>query len=139
MTGLRVLNDVNVDQIDVDLVRQVPLGLAREQGILPLWDNNGTVEVALGSPTSIPSVDDFRVLFGRPVQPFIMAPGQLRELTNAAYDAASRTASSVIDEIEEEEGGGMETENTQQKRARGVVDRRRSSSSSSSSSRDTER
>lgn len=104
MTGLRVLADVDVEQIDVELVRQVPLGLSREQGILPLWERDGTIEVALGSPTSMPAVDDLRVLFGRPVQPFIMAPGQLRELTNAAYDAASRTASSVIDEIEEEEG-----------------------------------
>ena len=33
-----------------------------------------------------------------------MGPSTLRDLTNAAYDAASRTASAVIDEIEEEEG-----------------------------------
>jgi len=33
-----------------------------------------------------------------------MGPTALRDLTNAAYDAASRTASAVIDEIEEEEG-----------------------------------
>jgi general secretion pathway protein E len=104
MTGLPVLAQVSVDDIDVDLVRRVPMGFARDQGILPLWERDGIIEVALGSPASLPSVDDFRVLFSRPVKPWIMGPGQLSELINAAYDAASRTASAVIDEIEEEEG-----------------------------------
>jgi len=104
ITGLEVLTEVAVEDIDVDIVRQVPLGLAREQGVLPLWSRDGVLEVALSSPTAIGSLDDFRILFDKPVQAFIMAPGQLRDLTNAAYDAASRTASSVIDEIEEEEG-----------------------------------
>jgi len=104
MTGLGVLKDVQVDDINIDLIRQVPLGLAREQGVLPLWERDGIVEVALSSPMSLPSVDDFRVLFGKPVRPWIMGPTQLRELINASYDAASRTASAVIDEIEEEEG-----------------------------------
>jgi len=104
LTGLPVLAHAEVDDIDVELVRLVPLSLAREQGVLPLWERDGVIEVALSSPTSLPSVDDFRVLFSRPVKPWIMGPTKLRELVNAAYDAASRTASSVIDEIEEEEG-----------------------------------
>jgi general secretion pathway protein E len=104
MTGLQVLGKVEAEQIDVDLVRQVPMSLARDQGVLPLWERDGVIEVALGSPSSMTAVDDFRVLFGKPVRPFIMAPGQLRDLINSAYDAASRTASAVIDEIEEEEG-----------------------------------
>ena len=104
LTGIAVLEAVDVERVDVELVRQVPLGLARDQGILPLWELDGVVEVALSSPTALPCVDDFRVLFGRPVRPWIMGPSTLRDLTNAAYDAASRTASAVIDEIEEEEG-----------------------------------
>ena len=104
LTGIAVLDAVEVERVDVELVRQVPLGLARDQGILPLWEVDGVVEVALSSPTALPCVDDFRVLFGRPVRPWIMGPSTLRDLTNAAYDAASRTASAVIDEIEEEEG-----------------------------------
>ena len=95
MTGLQVLGKVEAEQIDVDLVRQVPMSLARDQGVLPLWERDGVIEVALGSPSSMTAVDDFRVLFGKPVRPFIMAPGQLRDLINSAYDAASRTASAM--------------------------------------------
>ena len=104
LTGIEVLGEVSVEDVDVELVREVPLGLARDQGILPLWEKDGVIDVALSAPTALPCVDDFRVLFGRPVRPRIMGPTALRDLTNAAYDAASRTASAVIDEIEEEEG-----------------------------------
>ena len=104
LTGIEVLGEVSVEDVDVELVREVPLGLARDQGILPLWEKDGVIDVALSAPTALPCVDDFRVLFGRPVRPWIMGPTALRDLTNAAYDAASRTASAVIDEIEEEEG-----------------------------------
>jgi general secretion pathway protein E len=104
MTGLQVLGEVDAEQIDVDLIRQVPMSLAREQRVLPLWERDGVIEVALGAPSAMTAVDDFRVLFQKPVKPFIMAPGQLGDLINSAYDAASRTASAVIDEIEEEEG-----------------------------------
>ena len=104
LTGIEVVGPVAVEEVNIDLIREVPLGLAREQGILPLWEKDGVIHVALSSPTSLSSIDDFRVLFGRPVRAGIMGPVALRELTNAAYDAASRTASAVIDEIEEEEG-----------------------------------
>ncbi|MGB0639899.1 MAG: type II secretion system ATPase GspE [Myxococcota bacterium] len=104
MTGLPVLTEVQVEQIDIELVREIPLGLSRDQGILPLWEKDGVIEIALSSPSAIKTLDDLRVLFRKPVRAFLIAPGELKDLTNAAFDAASRSASSVIDEIEEEEG-----------------------------------
>lgn len=104
MTGLPVLTNVEVEQVDIELVREIPLGLSRDQGILPLWEKDGVVEIALSSPSAIKTLDDLRVLFRKPVRAFLVAPGELKDLINAAFDAASRSASSVIDEIEEEEG-----------------------------------
>ena len=104
MTGLPMLHEIDVDTVDPDLVRKIPLGLARDQGILPLWEKDDAVEVAIASPASVAALDDLRVLFGKPVRPFLVAPGHLRDTTNSAFDKASRTASAVIDEIEEEEG-----------------------------------
>jgi general secretion pathway protein E len=105
ITGIPMLGDIDIDSVDSDLVRQMPLGLSREQGVLALWESDGVVEVGIASPSALPTMDDLRVLFGRPVRALLVAPGRLRELTNLAYDKASRTASAVIDEIEEEEGG----------------------------------
>jgi general secretion pathway protein E len=107
--GLPFLPTVDIDAIDVNLVRPLPLAMAREQGVLPLWDRDGVVEVAIASPRSIHALDDLRVLFGRPVRPFLVAPEVLRESTNRAFDKATRNATAVIEEIEgeraEHEGG----------------------------------
>ena len=103
-TGLPIIEEIDIEALDIQLIRQIPLGLAREQGVLPLWERDGSVEIGIASPTSVPALDDLRVLFGKPVRALLVAPGKLRNATNAAYDKASRTASAVIDEIEEEEG-----------------------------------
>jgi hypothetical protein len=100
--GLPFLPTVDIDAIDVNLVRPLPLAMAREQGVLPLWDRDGAVEVAIASPRSIHALDDLRVLFGRPVRPFLVAPEVLRESTNRAFDKAARNATAVIEEIEGE-------------------------------------
>ncbi len=103
LTGLDVLEDVDMERVDVDLVRQLPLGLAREQGVLPLWEENGRVVVAIASPESLQAFDDLRVLLQRPVQPVLVQHDLLRGFINGSFDKASQTASAVMDEIREEE------------------------------------
>lgn len=103
--GLPFLDAIDVEQVDESLVRKVSLGLARENGILPLWERGGQVEVALTSSRALPNLDDLRVLFGRPVQGVVVTPALLREATNQAYDKASQSASAVMEEMDEDEGG----------------------------------
>jgi len=114
LTGLESLDEVDLDRVDVELVRALPLGLAREQGVLPLWDREGRVMVAIGSPEALAAADDLRVKFGRPVTPVLVQHDKLRDIINSAFDKASRTASAVMDEIREEEEedltGGLDLE-----------------------------
>lgn len=102
-TGLPWLEAIDVDAVDVERVRRIPLGMARDQGVLPLWSRDGrTLEVAIASPQSVAALDDLRLLFGMPVRPVLVGPQELRRATNAAYDKASRTASAVLEEVEDE-------------------------------------
>src|SRR5688572_7997323 len=78
-TGLPYLPSVDLDQISEDLIRPLPLGLAREQGVLPLWIRDGHVEVAISSPRSLPALDDLRVLFDLPVRALVVSPSRLRD------------------------------------------------------------
>ena len=103
LTGLPMLARIDVDQIDSSLVRPLPLGLAREQGVLPLWERDGVVEIAISSPRALAALDDLRMVYGRPIRAFVVSPTLLRDATNLAYDRASRTASAVMDEIEEQD------------------------------------
>ena len=109
--GLPFLESIDIEQIDESLVRKVSLGHARENGILPLWSRDGHVEIALTSSKALPSLDDLRVLFKRPIQGLVVTPALLREATNKAYDKASQSASAVMEEMDEnqgnEEGGDL--------------------------------
>ena len=103
--GLPYLDQIDIEQVDETLVRRVSLGLARENGILPLWERNGAVEVALTAASALPCLDDLRVLYGQPVRGLVVSPTLLREATNQAYDKASQSASAVMEEMDDEAGG----------------------------------
>ena len=102
--GIDILEEVDVERIDVDLVRPLPLGLSRENGVLPLWKRSGAVIVGISSPSALPALDDLRVLYGQPIEPVVLSPGLLRDATNKAYDKASQTAEAVMEELDEHEG-----------------------------------
>ena len=104
-TGMRVLDKVDLDRVDPELIRAVPLGLARETGILPMWlEDDGAVLVALSSPAAMGILDDLRLVYHRSVRPVLVAPSVLRDATNKAYDKASQNASAVMEEIHEDQG-----------------------------------
>jgi general secretion pathway protein E len=103
-SGLPFLASVDVDAVDVDLIRPLPLGLAREYGILPLWIKDNMVEAAVVSPRSQGAIDDLRVLYGKNVRAFLVPPIVLREATNRAYDKATRNATAVMEEMDESQG-----------------------------------
>ena len=102
-TGLPWLATIDVEAVDELLVRQIPLSMARDQGILPLWRDGEEILAAITSPASVPALDDMRVLFGRTVKGVLVGPQELRRATNAAYDKASRGASAVLEEVEDED------------------------------------
>ena len=107
ITGLGMMESVDIEAVDSELVRQLPMGLAREQGVLPLWDRDGTIEVAIASPRSLLAGDTLRMLYHRPIRALLVSPTVLRDATNRAYDKASRSATAVMSEIQEEEGGEL--------------------------------
>jgi len=102
LSGLAIVREIDAEKIDVDRVRLLPLLLAREQQVLPLWEEDGVLLVGLGSLTSLAALDDLRLLYGQRVRAVLVPEDTLREAINAAYDRASRTASAVMEEIQEE-------------------------------------
>jgi general secretion pathway protein E len=101
-TGIPILHDIPVDELDPTLVQDLSMGLAREQGFLPLWIKGGVLHVAISSPKALSNSDDMRVLHKLPVQTWLVGPTKLRDVSNLAYDKAARTAHAVMEEIKDE-------------------------------------
>ncbi len=102
ITGLPWLTEVRVEDIAVDLVRRLNLSLAQKQGVLPLWERDGVIEVAIASPDSLPALDDLRVLLGRPIQAVLVPPDVLTETINSAFEKAAEDADAVINQMDED-------------------------------------
>ncbi|MBN1336857.1 MAG: type II secretion system ATPase GspE [Deltaproteobacteria bacterium] len=103
LSGIPLLSAIDPDRLDPDLVRVIPLALAREKGVLPLWaEEDGTMLVAIADLSAVNTLDDLRVLIGRRCRPILVPRNVLQTATNTAWDRASRTASAVMEEIREE-------------------------------------
>jgi general secretion pathway protein E len=102
-TGLPVIEDVDHERIDIELVRRVEMRIAREQGVLPMWEEAGRVVAGIASPAGLAAVDDLRVVFGKPIDVRLVPVDVLREAINKAFDKAARSASAVMSEIEDED------------------------------------
>jgi general secretion pathway protein E len=105
MLGLPFRDKIELDQIDVDLVRHISLAMAREEGILPLWHDGAFVRVAIAEERAMGLLSDLRLLYKKPVRPFVVPGDVLRDATNKTYDRAARSASAVMEEIREEGAG----------------------------------
>ncbi len=106
LSGLPIVAEIDADRIDTALIRPLPLGIARDRGLLPLYLSDGQLIVGLCDLSAIPHLDDLRVLLGHPVRPVIVPAKVLEEATNKAYDKVADSAQTVLDDVEKEDEGG---------------------------------
>jgi len=108
LSGLPVLEVVDVEQITPETVRKLPHHIARDNGILPLYITGGELVVGIIDLDALTALDDLRVLYGHPVRPVIVPAEVLSQATQDAYDKAAQSAEAIIDAADEEmeEGEG---------------------------------
>ena len=63
--GLPIRGQIRAEDIDVTLVEKVPIGFAKDHGLLPLQRSaGGVIQVAVQDPLDTSALDDLRLLFG---------------------------------------------------------------------------
>jgi general secretion pathway protein E len=102
LSGLPVLEGIPPETVDAELVRTLPLALARDRGILPLYVAEGQLVVGMADLSALPTLDDLRLLHGLPVRPVLVPADQLDALTNDAYDRAAKSATDILDQVDED-------------------------------------
>ena len=100
LSGLPVLQAVDIDAVEPEIIRPFPLQMARERGILPLYVVDGELVVAMGDLSAVGLLDSLRVLHGYPIRPVLLPADMLDDATNAAYDKAAVGASAVLDDAD---------------------------------------
>lgn len=106
LSGLPVLPTIDVASILPETIRRLPHGIARENGILPLYVTGGELVVGMADLDALTTLDDLRVLYGYPVRPVIVPAEVLTTATQEAYDKAAQSAEAIIDAADEEMDDG---------------------------------
>jgi general secretion pathway protein E len=105
-SGLSLVETVDLDAIVPELIRPVPLTLARARGLLPMHVVDGQLTVGVGDLAALDSLNDIRLLLGYPVRPVLLPMDLLDKNIGLAWDKASQSASAVLEDVEDEEQEG---------------------------------
>lgn len=105
LSGLPVLAEVEGEVVDIEMIRKLPLSIARDNGILPLYLAGDELVVGIADLSAFATLDDLRVLYGRPVRPVLVPTDVLTKATNDAYDRAATSADAIIADAEEQDDG----------------------------------
>ncbi len=96
------LKDIPVNDIPVDLVRNIPINYAKSHTILPYKDNQGVVTVLTSNPLNYKVLDDLRALFDKNVSVLVSTSSKIQDAINKVYEKSTSHLHG-LDDMEDEE------------------------------------
>lgn len=96
--GIPVLKELPLNQVDLSLVRMVPINFARQTKTLPIMKDGDVALVAMADPVDVASLDLMGELLKMPVEPRVVTETVLVDALNAAYDRAMQEESGKLDD-----------------------------------------
>lgn len=99
--GFPYENKIDVETIPADLISTLPISYAKQNEVLPIRRENGTVVVAVADPTNFYALDDLRMLLGHEVKPVIASSYEIVNAINSAYNRSAGQGDEAISELDE--------------------------------------
>ncbi len=100
--GVDFIKDIPVNDISVDLIRNLPIKYATDNAILPYKEDLDAITVLTANPLNLNSMDDLRVLFGKPTKPLVSTTMKIQDAINKVYEK-STAAFDGLEDIEEDD------------------------------------
>lgn len=100
--GLDFIKDIPVNDIPVDLVRDLPINYAKQHSVLPYKEEGETITALTSNPLNMKSLDDFRVMFGKRVKPLMSTTTKIQDAINKVYEKSTANLAGMAD-IEDED------------------------------------
>ena len=100
--GVEFIKEIPVNDIPVDIVRDIPINYAKTQEVLPFKEEQDKVIILSTNPLNHKALEDLRVKFGKRVQSMVTTSSRLQDAINRVYEK-STAALEGLDDIESEE------------------------------------
>ncbi|MEW5740061.1 MAG: type II secretion system ATPase GspE [Myxococcota bacterium] len=97
---LEYLSIISVDDVDPEMVKQVPINFAKQARFIPLKRTGDFVAVAVADPLDTALLDHARMLLGCDVEPRVARANTIIDAINSVYDRALNEAEQVVGEME---------------------------------------
>ena len=102
--GIPFQMHIPVENISVNVVERIPIAFAKQHQILPLWENNLFVMIAVADPLNYAAIDDMQLIFKKPVRLTVTSPMTVLQAINQIYErTASHHAVYAMEDIQEED------------------------------------
>jgi general secretion pathway protein E len=96
--GLPYLDDIKVSDVDPKIVTGITIQYCRENKVLPIFQDEKSVKVAVTDPFNFSPIDALRLHFGKPIEVCIANPSRLEDSINRVFEKSEN----VIKGLEEE-------------------------------------
>ena len=100
---------IPVNEIDPELIRDIPIQFSRDNLILPIARDAFNVTVAVGDPLNIFPMDDLRLILSTNINMVVSSPSVITSAINRVYERSQDSSQKVISELTDiEEGEDLE-------------------------------
>src|SRR3990167_3673123 len=93
---------IEVEAIDPALVEHLPINYAKDNEVLPLKKEDGSIIIAMADPSNFNALDDLRLLFNSDVKPVIAGSYEIMNAINAVYNRTTDKGDQVMSELDEQ-------------------------------------
>jgi len=100
--GIQYVKDIPISDIPVDLIRHIPINLAKKFEVLPFKEEADQVLVLTTNPLNNKVMDDLRVMFKKRIRMVMTSKIKILDAINKVYEK-NTAALQGLDEIEEED------------------------------------
>lgn len=100
--GFPYESHIEVENVDPALVEHLPINYAKDNEVLPLKKENGSIVIAMADPSNFNAVDDLRLLFNADIKPVIAGSYEIVNAINAVYNRTTDKGEQVMSELDEQ-------------------------------------
>ena len=88
-----------IEEITPELIRKLPINFAKQNKLIPLREEEGTLVLALSDPLDTAVLDEARLLLERSVTPHLAPAQAILDAINQVYDRAANEAEQLMDDL----------------------------------------
>ncbi len=97
--------DLSEVEIDVELLRQMPMRLIHQRGIIPISRTRDTLRVATADPYDITAFDELRMFTDLRIEPVLASESEIQRIIRQHFGVGGST---ITEMIQEEEGSSAD-------------------------------